>query len=66
MLPNLDAHAAIVGESARRAEAALRQAARHLDGKPDATAAAKTLQLAADELGRAAKATAARLTAGEK
>jgi hypothetical protein len=55
-----------VGESARRADAALRRAARLLDDKPDAAAAAKAMQAAAGELERAAKATASRLMAGER
>jgi hypothetical protein len=64
-LPNLDEQAAAVGDSLRRADAALRRAGRNLDGKPDAPAAAKAVEEAAGELERAAGAMAARLAGGE-
>ncbi|HVL11358.1 MAG TPA: hypothetical protein VM529_02250 [Gemmata sp.] len=57
-LPNVDEQTAVVGESLRRADAAMRQAERALAGKADAAKAAGTV---AAELDRAARAAAARL-----
>jgi hypothetical protein len=63
-LPNLDGDAAAVGEALRRADVAMRQAERLLDGKPDVGGAAKALRTAAEAFDRAAKATADKLAAG--
>jgi hypothetical protein len=62
-LPTLDPDTAAIGESLRRAELAMRQAARELEGKkPDPAAAGKSMRSAAEELAKTARGIRNRLT----